>query len=131
MKFEAIREYLTNPTCDPDRWLVPVYIKRNNGKDIYQVDINYRLTHYYDEQTIPDFVAQKLGAIGAFTVGKMDKVRNFCGNAIGQLSDEVYFFNKSLYPKEFETIGWRCSEDMFMMSLSEHEFDKVLSDAGI
>lgn len=110
-----------------DRWVMPVVVDTSQGVNTYKAYIRHETWYMYDDETLPDFMKRKVAAIGAYSAPRMDEIRK----ANSRYSDAIYVFEHQPFPPEFSDIGWRCSQDLYMLSLSESELYRVLDDAGI
>lgn len=124
---ETINQSLTNRDSDTDLWLMPLVVEETEEGRFYRVYIRLRSWYRYTDENLPDFIKEKLAAISAYTLGRMDAVNK----ANGIFKDSIYMFSNQQLPPEFETIGWRGSQNLFILSLTETQLYRVLDDAGI
>lgn len=124
---ETVNQSLTNRDASTDLWLMPLVVEETNEGRYYRVYIRMKSWYRYTDESLPDFIKEKLAAISAYTLGRMDIVNK----ANGIFKDSIYMFNNQQLPPEFETIGWRGSQNLFILSLTETQLYRVLDDAGI
>ena len=134
--YEAVRVSAMRKSVGSDNdhmvWNVPLLINTKEKPATYKLLLSLTLSHVYDDKTLPAFIAERLGKIGAVSAGRMKDIAERYGTIPNAISnDAVYFRYGHIFPLEFELIGWRCSQDFFMLSLSDDEFDRVLGDAGV
>lgn len=124
---ETVNQSLTNRDASTDLWLMPLVAEETNEGRYYRVYIRMKSWYRYTDESLPDFIKEKLAAISAYTLGRMDIVNK----ANGIFKDSIYMFNNQNMPPSFETIGWRGSQNLFILSLTETQLYRVLDDAGI
>lgn len=124
---ETVNQSLTNRDASTDLWLMPLVVEETNEGRYYRVYIRMKSWYRYTDETLPDFIKEKLAAISAYTLGRMDIVNK----ANGIFKDSIYMFYNQNMPSSFETVGWRGSQNLFILSLTETQLYRVLDDAGI
>lgn len=124
---ETVNQSLTNAESPTDSWMMPLVVEDTKKGRYYRVYIRHNFWYRYRDSNLPDFIKEKLGAIAGYTVGRMDRVNELNST----FKDNIYIFANQEMPASFESIGWRGSQNLFILSLTETQLYRVLDDAGV